>query len=127
MTVPFGYGLFLSMPSARRGPERRRLRELLESDREIGISSIAWYEFSRGPRTPEQLAVTRALFADDGVVPFSEGIAAAAAEVFRRLGLPPPPYRRYRNWNDGCFGWRDACFPECPGLRGDPRAGNRRR
>ena len=70
------------------GPERRRLRELLESDREIGISSIAWYEFSRGPRTPEQLAVTRALFADDGVVPFSEGIAAAAAEVFRRLGCP---------------------------------------
>ena len=27
------------------------------------ISSVAWYEFSRGPRTPEQLATARALFA----------------------------------------------------------------
>lgn len=70
------------------GAERRRLRELAESDRDIGISSVAWYEFSRGPRTPEQLATARVLFADDGVVPFSEPIAAAAAEVFRQLGSP---------------------------------------
>ena len=55
------------------GPERRRLQELVESDREIGISSIAWYEFSRGPRTPEQLALARGLFADDGVIPFKWG------------------------------------------------------
>jgi predicted nucleic acid-binding protein len=70
------------------GPERQRLMELAESDRDIGLSAVAWYEFARGTRTPEQLATARSLFADDGVVPFSEPIAAAAAEVFRQLGSP---------------------------------------
>ena len=49
---------------------------------------MAWYEFSRGPRTPEQLATARTLFAEDGIVPFSEPIAAVAADVFRQLGSP---------------------------------------
>ena len=70
------------------GPERRRLLEIANSGCAIEISAIAWYEFSRGPRTPEQLAGARILFADDGIVPFSEPIAAAAAETFRRLGSP---------------------------------------
>lgn len=70
------------------GPERQRLLGLAESDRDIGLSAVAWYEFSRGPRTPEQLATARSLFADDGVVPFSEPLAATAAEVFRQLGCP---------------------------------------
>jgi len=70
------------------GPERRRLGALSDSDAEIQISAVAWYEFSRGPRTPEQLAVARSFFDEDGVVPFSEGLAGLAAEVFRRLGSP---------------------------------------
>jgi len=79
---------FLIYALARSGPERRRLVELAESENAIGISAIAWYEFSRGPRTPEQLATARALFADDGIVSFSEPIAALAAEIFRQLGSP---------------------------------------
>jgi predicted nucleic acid-binding protein len=74
----------LSVP----GLERKRLRSLSESDAEIQMSAIAWYEFARGPRTPEQLAVARSFLDEDGVVPFSEGMAAQAAEVFRRLGSP---------------------------------------
>ncbi len=74
----------LSIP----GPERRRLARLSESDAEIGMSAVAWYEFSRGPRTPEQLTVARAFLGEDGVVPFSEGLATRAAEVFRMLGFP---------------------------------------
>lgn len=70
------------------GPERRRLRVLADSDDEFQMSAIAWYEFSRGPRTPEQLAVARSFLGADGVVAFSEGLAAQAAEVFRRLGSP---------------------------------------
>jgi predicted nucleic acid-binding protein len=70
------------------GPERRRLRALADSDDEVQMSAVAWYEFSRGPRTPEQLAVARSFLGEDGVVAFSEGIAAQAAEVFRRLGSP---------------------------------------
>lgn len=74
----------LSVP----GPERRRLGALADSEAEIQISAVAWYEFSRGPRTPEQLAVARSFFGEDGVVPFSEVLSSLAAEVFRRLGSP---------------------------------------
>jgi len=78
--------LLLALSSA--SQERTRLLELAESEADIQISAIAWYEFSRGPRTPEQLAVARSLFFEDGVVPFSEEIATIAAEVFRNLGSP---------------------------------------
>jgi predicted nucleic acid-binding protein len=74
----------LSVP----GPERRRLRALADSDAELQMSAVAWYEFSRGPRTPEQLAVARSFFGEDGVLPLSETLASEAAEVFRRLGSP---------------------------------------
>jgi predicted nucleic acid-binding protein len=70
------------------GPERRRLRVLADSEAEIQMSAIAWYEFSRGPRTPEQLAVARSFLGEEGVLSFSEGVAAEAADVFRRLGSP---------------------------------------
>ncbi len=70
------------------GSERNRLNELAESEAEIEISSVAWYEFSRGPRTPEQLAVARSFFLEDGIIPFSEETASVAAELFRRLGSP---------------------------------------
>ncbi len=79
---------FLVFALSRVGPERIRLGELAESDAEIQISAVAWYEFSRGPRTPEQLAVARSFFFEDGVVPFSEELALLAAEVFRSLGSP---------------------------------------
>jgi predicted nucleic acid-binding protein len=61
---------------------------LLGSDARVEMSAIAWYEFARGPRTPEQLAVARTMFDEHGIVPFSEEIAAAAADQFRRLGSP---------------------------------------
>ncbi len=79
---------FLVYALSAAGTERRRLRVLADSDAEIQMSAVAWYEFSRGPRTPEQLAVARSFLGEDGVVAFSEGIAAEAAEVFRRLGSP---------------------------------------
>jgi predicted nucleic acid-binding protein len=70
------------------GDERHRLVELADSEVEIQMSAVAWYEFSRGPRTPEQLAVARSFFFDDGIVPLSEDLASVAAEVFRSLGSP---------------------------------------
>jgi predicted nucleic acid-binding protein len=79
---------FLVYALSVRGPEREKLSELAGSEAQIEISSIAWYEFSRGPRTAEQLAVARSFFGSDGIVPFSEELAAAAAEVFRTLGSP---------------------------------------
>ncbi len=79
---------FLVYALAFAGPERHRLIDLAESENEVQMSSVAWYEFSRGPRTPEQLAVARSFFAEDGVIPFSEELAAMSADVFRNLGSP---------------------------------------
>jgi predicted nucleic acid-binding protein len=79
---------FLVYALSSAGPERRKLEALVSSDAQIEISAVAWYEFSRGPRTAEQLAVARALFGTEGIVPFSEGLADAAAEIFRALGSP---------------------------------------
>ncbi len=79
---------FLIYALSATGPERRRLHSLADSDATLQMSAIAWYEFSRGPRTPEQLAVARSLLGEDGVVVFSERTAGLAAEAFRRLGSP---------------------------------------
>jgi predicted nucleic acid-binding protein len=79
---------FLVHAVSHAGPERRRLIALADAGAELRISAVAWYEWSRGPRTPEQMAVARAYFGDEGIVPFDEGLAARAGEVFRLLGSP---------------------------------------
>lgn len=79
---------FLIYAVSQAGPERNRLRRAAESEAVLQISAVAWYEFSRGPRLPEQIAVARSLFAADGVIPFDETLAVHAAEIFRRLGSP---------------------------------------
>jgi predicted nucleic acid-binding protein len=71
-----------------RGPERSRLVELVGQAAEIEVSSVAWYEYARGPRTPQQLAVARSCFGATGIVGFAEAIAQRAADVFRQLGSP---------------------------------------
>lgn len=73
---------------SRRGPERRALESHERAGHGIAMSALAWYEFCRGPRTPQQLAVGRAVLDDDGIVPLSEELAALAGEVFRSLGSP---------------------------------------
>ena len=79
---------FLVYALSSAGPERRRLLEVAGTDATIEMSAVAWYEFSRGPRTPEQLAVARSFFAEHGIIPLSEDLAVMAAECFRRLGSP---------------------------------------
>lgn len=79
---------FLIVALSRSGPERARLLQIAESEAEIQMSAVAWYEFSRGPRTPDQLAVARSFFFEDGIIPLSEDLATIAGEVFRNLGSP---------------------------------------
>jgi|ERR1051325_3204693 predicted nucleic acid-binding protein len=79
---------FLIYALSQSGAERNRLRKAAESEAALEISAVAWYEFCRGPRLPEQIVVARSLFGADGVVAFDERLAAHAAEVFRRLGSP---------------------------------------
>ena len=79
---------FLIFAVAEDGAERARLRDLAASEAIIEMSAIAWYEFCRGPRTPEQLAAARDLLGDEGVVPFTREASELAADQFRRLGSP---------------------------------------
>lgn len=79
---------FLVYALAAAGAERRALVKLADSGDELQMSTVAWYEFARGPRTPEQLGVARSFFGEHGIVPFGEAVAIEAAEVFRRLGSP---------------------------------------
>ena len=71
-----------------KGPEQTLLRRLSNSAAAIEISAIAWYEFCRGPRVPEQEALARSYLESDGIIPFDEAVAARAADLFRRLGSP---------------------------------------
>lgn len=66
------------------GPERERLLELAGSDTELEMSAVAWYEFTRGPRTPENVAVASSLLG--AVIEFDGTLAELSAELFRRLG-----------------------------------------
>jgi len=79
---------FLIFALATRGKERKRFLEIAKSDADLEISAIAWYEFCRGPRTPEQIAVARDIFGDEGIIAFTESLAERAADQFRRLGSP---------------------------------------
>ena len=65
-----------------------KLLELADTDAILQMSAWAWYEFSRGPRTPEQLAVARAFFLEDGILPITEEVVMRAADQFRALGSP---------------------------------------
>jgi|SRR5229473_5899695 len=62
---------FLIYALSQVGPERIRLRRAAQSEASLQISAIAWYEFCRGPRLPEHIAVARSLFGVDGVVPLT--------------------------------------------------------
>jgi predicted nucleic acid-binding protein len=79
---------FLVWALSVRGVERRRFQELLASTTRIELSAIAWYEFCRGPRTQEQIAVARDALGTGAIVAFDDAIAERAADVFRRLGSP---------------------------------------
>jgi predicted nucleic acid-binding protein len=79
---------FLVYALSRRGPERRRLEALLGSTSKIELSAIVWYEFCRGPRTSDQIAVAREALGPDAIVALDDSIAERAADLFRRLGSP---------------------------------------
>lgn len=79
---------FLIHAVSRNGPESRRLFELAASEADLQMSALAWYEFSRGPRTEQQIAVARSFFPANGIVPLSEEVAERAAQIYRKLGAP---------------------------------------
>jgi predicted nucleic acid-binding protein len=76
---------FLVYALGTRGPERKLLYKLVDEAAPIAMSAIAWYEFCRGPRLPEQLALAEQLIE---VIAFDSTLAGLAGDTFRRLGSP---------------------------------------
>ena len=79
---------FLVHATSHPGPERKRLVDLAATASTLAMSAVPWYEYPRGPRTPEQLALARFILDEDGIVPLSDELATRAAETFRRAGSP---------------------------------------
>ena len=78
------------MIDALSGPLRlaEQLRSAIERGEQILISTIVLYEWLRGPRLREELAVQEALFPRDSAVPFAVEEAALAADLYMRLKRP---------------------------------------
>ena len=66
------------------GSEFKRLEELAEGDAVFEMSALAWYEFARGPRKPEELSVALSFLGPAAIQDFTELTAERAAEIFRR-------------------------------------------
>ena len=64
--------------------EAERLDVLEEGGATFEMSAVAWYEFARGPRTPEQLAAAQAFLGRGAILGFTELAADRAADIFRR-------------------------------------------
>lgn len=72
------------------GPRRSAaaLRQTIARGERVGLSTIALYEWLRGPRRPEELAAQEALFPLDEIVPFGTVEAVVAADLYRQVKRP---------------------------------------
>ena len=72
------------------GPRRSldALIALTEQGHRLMLSALVLYEWQRGPRTPEELAVQEDLFPSDTAVAFGHPEAIVAARLHRSLTRP---------------------------------------
>jgi predicted nucleic acid-binding protein len=65
-----------------------RLRKIIESGERMLLTSIVFYEWLRGPRVGEELAVQEELFPTESVAGLDAADAALAADLYRRVRAP---------------------------------------
>lgn len=72
------------------GPKRSApaLRRAIERGERLLLPALVLYEWSRGPRLPEELAAQEALFPNESAVPFGSQEAAVSAKLYRTLRRP---------------------------------------
>lgn len=63
----------------------RALQQVVEGGERIAISTLALYEWLRGPRSETELAHQEALLPADHAVPFGPREAARAGQLYRAL------------------------------------------
>jgi predicted nucleic acid-binding protein len=62
-----------------------QLREALDRGHQLRLSTLALYEWLKGPRTAEQLLARELLFPSDAAIPFGHTEAQRAAILCHRL------------------------------------------
>ena len=100
-----------------------RLHAFLHEGHRIQLSTIALYEWLRGPRTVSELRVQEELFPRAQAVPFDTAAAGQAAALYEHL--PPPRGRDLDLAIAACALVHDAAlwtlnpkdFSDVPGLR----------
>lgn len=71
-----------------RGRSARAVRRALDLGEILTFSALVLFEWLRGPRRPEELALVDALFPRADLVSFSEADASRAAELYRAVRRP---------------------------------------
>ena len=66
-------------------PAAAALRHCLERREPVTASSVAYYEWLRGPRRPNEVEYQQRVIPEQTVVPFGPTEAVYAAELYRRL------------------------------------------
>ena len=69
-------------------PEIARLSSLLAEGHRLTLSTVALYEWLRGPRTAAEIDVQTALVPSEAVCAFGPAEAALAANLYRSLRRP---------------------------------------
>ena len=64
------------------------LRAVVADSIRLGVSSLALYEWRRGPRVDQELVLEAALLGPEAVTVFGEQEARVAASVYRRVKRP---------------------------------------
>ena len=64
------------------------LRQFIENDNRVHISSPVLFEWRRGPRTPQEIENQETFFPSDQIVPFGSAEAIIAANLYRRIRRP---------------------------------------
>ena len=69
-------------------PGFNRLVDLIAQNHRLAMSSVALYEWLRGPRTPAELEVQQALMPIEAAYPFAPAEAALAATLYTTVRRP---------------------------------------
>lgn len=72
------------------GPKRSglALRTAIDMGERCLLPSLVLYEWLRGPRSPEEIAIQEALFPSADAIPFGPADAAISANLYRSLRRP---------------------------------------
>lgn len=105
------------------GGRREAFRKALVDGHRMVLPTLVLYEWLRGPRLPQELAVQEAVLPGEGALPFGPEEARTAADLYREV--PRPRGREIDlaiaacaiTWDAALWTLDPADFRDIPGLR----------